>query len=166
MSDDPQLTCRLPGMERLSPVRVVLDTHLRLPPASALVRTARAVPTWAIVGPGVDLETDRAAQAHGVKVFCVAAHTGRLDLAAAMRLLAVQGITRLMVEGGPTIAAAFIANDLVDTAVLLRSRHMIGADGIDALGDLPLTALTQSPRLTSHAIETIGDDVVESFERA
>jgi diaminohydroxyphosphoribosylaminopyrimidine deaminase / 5-amino-6-(5-phosphoribosylamino)uracil reductase len=166
LSDDPQLTCRLPGMERLSPVRVVLDTRLRLPPGSALVRTAQTVPTWVVVGPGADRVTEKAAQAHGVKVFRVAAHAGRLDLAAAMHLLADQGITRLMVEGGPTIATALIAEDLVDTAVLLRSRHMIGADGIAALDGLPLTALTQSPHLTTHAIETVGDDVVETFERA
>ncbi|MBO0757016.1 MAG: bifunctional diaminohydroxyphosphoribosylaminopyrimidine deaminase/5-amino-6-(5-phosphoribosylamino)uracil reductase RibD, partial [Bradyrhizobiaceae bacterium] len=51
MSDDPLLTCRLPGMERRSPVRVVLDPRLRLPLTSALARTAEAVRTWVIAGP-------------------------------------------------------------------------------------------------------------------
>jgi diaminohydroxyphosphoribosylaminopyrimidine deaminase/5-amino-6-(5-phosphoribosylamino)uracil reductase len=90
----------------------------------------------------------------------------RLDLSAAMRLLAERGITRLLVEGGPTIAAALVAADLVDAAVLLRSLQSIGPDGIDALEGMPLTALTRSPHLTPRATETIGEDNSETFERA
>jgi len=90
---------------------------------------------------------------------------GRLDLLAVVHLLAERGITRLMVEGGPTVAAAFLAADLVDEAVLLRGPHPIGPDGIDPLEALPLTALTDSPRLRSRGIETLGEDTMESFER-
>jgi len=84
---------------------------------------------------------------------------------AVVHLLAERGITRLMVEGGPTVAAAFLAADLVDEAVLLRGPRPIGPDGIDALEALPLTALTDSPRLRSRGIETLGEDTMESFER-
>jgi len=90
----------------------------------------------------------------------------RLDLLAALRLLAEQGITRLMVEGGPTVAAAFLTADLVDEAVLLRGPTLIGPDGIDALEALPLAALTASPKLRSLGIETVGADTLETFERA
>ena len=48
LSDDPQLTVRLPGLAARSPVRVILDTHLRLPLGARLVRTAREVPVWVI----------------------------------------------------------------------------------------------------------------------
>jgi len=85
---------------------------------------------------------------------------------AALRLLAEQGITRLMVEGGPTVAAAFLTADLVDEAVLLRGPTLIGPDGIDALEALPLAALTASPKLRSLGIETVGADTLETFERA
>src|SRR5262249_42790304 len=67
-----------------------------------------------------------------------------LDIVAVLRLLAGRGITRLMVEGGPTVAAAFLVADLVDEAALLRSHTPIGQDGIDALEAMPLTALTTS----------------------
>jgi diaminohydroxyphosphoribosylaminopyrimidine deaminase/5-amino-6-(5-phosphoribosylamino)uracil reductase len=70
-----------------------------------------------------------------------------------------------MVEGGPTVAAAFLAADLVDEAMLLRSSTVIGPDGIDALDGQPLTALTRSPHLRSRAVETVGPDSIESFER-
>jgi len=91
---------------------------------------------------------------------------GSLDIAAVLRLLAERGITRLMVEGGPTVASAFLAADLVDEAVLLRGPNPIGPDGIDALEAMPFTALTNSPALRSRGIETIGEDTVETFERA
>ena len=49
LADDPELTCRLPGMEGDSPVRVVVDTHLRLPLKSKVVQSAKKVPTWVVV---------------------------------------------------------------------------------------------------------------------
>ncbi len=85
---------------------------------------------------------------------------------AVLRLLAERGITRLMVEGGPTVAAAFMADDLVDEAALLRGPIAIGPGGIDALEAMPLTALTASPKLRSLGIETVGEDTIETFERA
>jgi diaminohydroxyphosphoribosylaminopyrimidine deaminase/5-amino-6-(5-phosphoribosylamino)uracil reductase len=83
-----------------------------------------------------------------------------------LKLLAQRGITRLMVESGPILAAAFLRADLVDEATLFRSPAIIGQDGIDALDGLPLSALTQSPRLNAIDRETVGTDTVERFERA
>ena len=166
LCDDPQLTCRLPGMANRSPVRIVLDTQLRLPLARALVTTAQAVPTWVVAGPDASTEAQQILQNHGLKVFRVGTHGAQLDLAAVMTLLAQQGITRLMVEGGPILAAALVAENLIDEAVLLRSRRPIGGEGIDALEGMPLTALTQSPHLRARAIESLGEDIAETFERA
>jgi diaminohydroxyphosphoribosylaminopyrimidine deaminase / 5-amino-6-(5-phosphoribosylamino)uracil reductase len=166
MSDDPLLTCRLPGMERRSPVRVVLDARLRIPLTSALARSANAVRTWIIAGPDAPRAAEQALQERGVKVFRSDAHDGCLDLAVLMRLLTTEGITRVMVEGGPRIAAALVSSDLLDEAVLVRSPQSIGADAVDALDGLPLVALTQSPQLKSHTSKTIGDDIVETYERA
>jgi diaminohydroxyphosphoribosylaminopyrimidine deaminase/5-amino-6-(5-phosphoribosylamino)uracil reductase len=163
-ADDPQLTCRLPGMERFSPVRVVLDARLRLRPSSTLVRGARATPVWVMAGTDVSPDATLPLVAHGVDVLHVAAQAGRLDLAAVLKRLAARGITRLMVEGGPTVAAAFVTADLVDEAVLFRSPNVIGPDGIDALEGLQLDALTG--RLVSLGREPVGDDSVEFFARA
>ena len=81
-------------------------------------------------------------------------------------MLAERGITRLMVEGGPTVAASFVKADLVDEAALFHSPKTIGPDGIDALEGLPLTALTQSPRLKSLGSERFGADTMDRYERA
>ena len=91
---------------------------------------------------------------------------GRLDLAAVLRGLAGRGITRVMVEAGPILSAAFLKAGLVDEAALFCSPKTIGGDGIDALEGLPLTALTRAPGLRLVATEQIGPDTLETYERA
>jgi diaminohydroxyphosphoribosylaminopyrimidine deaminase/5-amino-6-(5-phosphoribosylamino)uracil reductase len=163
LADDPLLTCRLPGMH--SPVRVVLDGTLRLPIASKLVESARQTPLWLISGDATPSERKRVLEARGVEVMVVATRSGKIDLGAALKLLAQRGITRLMVEAGPMLAAAFVRADLVDEAALFRSPKDIGREAIDALDGLPLSALTRSPRLESSGIESLGQDTLEMFQR-
>ena len=165
LADDPMLTCRLPGMAGLSPVRIVLDSALRLPPSSRLARSAREVPVWVMTGARSNRAAEDALSAEGVMVIHTPGSADRLGLAAALELIAERGITRLMVEGGPTLAAAFLAAGLVDEAVLFQSPKVVGADGIDALDGLSLTALTQSPQLTRVSSESFGADRCEIFER-
>ena len=133
LSDDPHLTCRLPGMFARSPVRVVLDARLRIPLSTAIVGTAREVPVWVFTGPGASPVAEDILKAKGVEVFRVEAKDDRLDLPAVLKALADRGVTRLMVEGGPTVAAAFIAAGLVDRAALFRSPNEIGHGGIGVL---------------------------------
>jgi diaminohydroxyphosphoribosylaminopyrimidine deaminase/5-amino-6-(5-phosphoribosylamino)uracil reductase len=177
LADDPLLTCRLSGMAARSPVRVVLDSGLRLPVTSALVRSARETPVWVMAATDAPAEAETALAAHGVEVFRLPASFtslpcedaaggwGRLDLPAALRFLADRGITRLMVEGGPVVTASFLAADLVDAAALLRGPAAIGPAGIDALEGMPLAVLTASPRLRPQGIERVGADTIETFER-
>ncbi len=165
LADDPELTSRLPGMADRSPVRIVLDGDLRLPLDSRLVGGARETPLWIIASREAGADREQALRARGADVLRVVKADRMLDLRATLRLLAARGITRLMVEGGPTVAASLVAADLVDEAILLRAPKTIGPDGIDALERLPLTALTQSPRLRSRAVEPVGPDSIETFER-
>lgn len=166
LADDPLLTCRLPGMAARSPVRVVLDRSLRLPPASRLARSAREVPLWIIAAETAPMAREQALRSLGIDVLRVGECVGRLDLAGALGALAERGITRLMVEGGPTVAAGLLAADLVDAAVLIRSPAEIGADGVDALEGLPLTALTESLRLRLIDTQRAGMDRIDQFERS
>jgi len=165
LADDPILTCRLPGMTGYSPVRVVLDARLRLPLGSRLVHSAREVPLWVVAAADAPPTAKKILEAAGVTVLAVPRGGAGLDLTAVLRLLAERGISRLMVEAGPILAAALLHADLVDEAALFRSDRRVGADGIDALEGLPLTALTQSPRLTTVSGEAVGADRVEILQR-
>lgn len=168
LSDDPLLTCRLAGMEARSPVRVVLDSALRTPMGSRLVHSARQTPLWLIASETAEAAAAARLGAAGAQIIRMApsSATGGLDLHAVLRALSERGITRLMVEGGSRVAAAFVAADLVDEAWLLRGPEVIGADGVAALDALPLTAITQSPRFKRHANETLDKDSITIFERA
>jgi diaminohydroxyphosphoribosylaminopyrimidine deaminase/5-amino-6-(5-phosphoribosylamino)uracil reductase len=163
LADDPLLTCRLPGMP--SPVRVVLDGALRLPLASKLIASARQTPLWVMTAMAAPREREQVLISQGPEVLRVAATDGRLDLAAVLKALAGRGVTRVMVEAGPILASAFLRADLVDEAALFRSPSTLGADGLDALDGLPLSALTRSLRLEPVSSEPAGADTVEIFER-
>ena len=146
-----------------SPVRVVLDETLRVPLATSVIATVRETPTWVFTSQKPSVIAEEILQQKGCKVFRVDDDGGRLDLQQVLRMLAEQGIPRLMVEGGPTVAASFVAADLVDDAVLLRGEKPIGASGIDPLEDMPLDRLTG--RLTLRGSENLGADTVETFTR-
>jgi diaminohydroxyphosphoribosylaminopyrimidine deaminase/5-amino-6-(5-phosphoribosylamino)uracil reductase len=165
LADDPLLTCRLPGMADRSPVRVVLDGELRLGLGTRLVATARETPLWIVTSELAEEDRAQALRSAGAEVLRVPAAGGRLDLAAVLERLAERGITRLMVEAGPILAAAMIGTDLVDEAALLRSRTVIGPDGIDALEGLSLAALTRSPRLELIRTEIAGPDTIDVLAR-
>ncbi len=134
LSDNPQLTCRLPGMFERSPVRVVLDAKLKLPLATSVVATVRETPTWVFTSSKPSAIAEEILQQKGCKVFRVGDVDGRLDLDEVLKVLAEQGITRLMVEGGPTVAGAIAAAGLVDEVVLLRGEKSIGAERHRAAG--------------------------------
>jgi diaminohydroxyphosphoribosylaminopyrimidine deaminase/5-amino-6-(5-phosphoribosylamino)uracil reductase len=165
LADNPALTVRLPGMFELSPVRVVLDSQLRLPLASHVVATVRETPTWVFGGHTASPIAEEILTERGVKVFRVGTRDGRLDLAEVLKILGGEGITRVMVEGGPTVAASLVKNDLIDQAVLLRSDKPIGPDGIDPLADMPFRMLTHSVDLAMCGSEQVGPDRIEYFER-
>ncbi len=168
LADDPLLTCRLPGMEPQSPVRVVLDRSLRIPGTSRLVHSARETPLWVMTSNLSEAPAAMklgAAGAHVIRVATTTTPPPGLDLAAVLHALSEKGITRLLVEGGARVASSFVAAGMVDEAWLLRGPDAVGTDGIAALDALPLTAITQSPAFKRSASETLQKDTLTIYER-
>ena len=166
LADDPQLTVRIPGLEARSPVRVILDSHLKLPPGSRLARTARQVPVWVIAAETAPIEPELALVDAGVEVMRVAAGAdGHLDLAAALTLLGTRGITRVFSEGGPRIGEKLALAGLADEIVVSTSARALGETGIVAVRP-DLARMLASPDLYRLAeTELIGDDRFEHFVR-
>mgnify|MGYP000916881112 CR=1 FL=1 len=216
LADDPELSCRLPGMQARSPIRVVLDTHLRCPLTARLVQTARQVPTWVVCGPDAHPERRQSLERLGVRVISlsapgseremrspsvsvpssssgegqgeggVAAGSGFLvrtphlspppqggreipaasavDLHNVLRCLAAEGITRLLVEGGPTLAKALDDAGLIDEHVLFRgARALADAEGrsIDTIWSADVLR-----HLQSAPPERLGEDRILRWRRS
>jgi diaminohydroxyphosphoribosylaminopyrimidine deaminase/5-amino-6-(5-phosphoribosylamino)uracil reductase len=164
LADDPELTCRLPGLEERSPVRIVLDGRLRLAPSSRLARTAHAVPTWVITRDGIDAKRRAALERSGVEVLTVALTADtHIDLRLALAALAARGLTRVLVEGGSTLAAALLRARLVDRLVWFRAPLLIGGDGLPAIATLGTDALADCIGLHRWQRLTLARDLVEAY---
>jgi diaminohydroxyphosphoribosylaminopyrimidine deaminase/5-amino-6-(5-phosphoribosylamino)uracil reductase len=164
VADDPQLTCRLPGLGHRSPVRVVIDRHLRIPWAARIIADAHRVPTWVLTLRSADPGRRAAFLANGVTLIDVNDDgEEQIDLAAALGALGERGITRLLVEGGARLAAAFFRARLVDRLVWVHAPLVIGGDGIPAIAGFDLAALVDARAFERLSTETIGDDVLTTF---
>jgi diaminohydroxyphosphoribosylaminopyrimidine deaminase/5-amino-6-(5-phosphoribosylamino)uracil reductase len=121
--DDPDLTCRLPGLAARSPIRVVLSHTGAGLAQSRLARSAGVHPLWAIVGAPAAADADAAAlTAEGIRVIACPLVGGALWLPAVAEALVREGVTRLLVEGGPSTWRAFSAAGLVDEVVVFHAR--------------------------------------------
>jgi diaminohydroxyphosphoribosylaminopyrimidine deaminase/5-amino-6-(5-phosphoribosylamino)uracil reductase len=162
--DDPELTCRLPGLEARSPVRIVLDGRLRLSLTSRLVRTAKQAPVWVMTLPTADAARKAAFQECGVEIIPIAADVaGALDLGQALQALGKRGITRLLVEGGSRVAASFLRAGFVDRIAWFRAPMVMGGDGVPVAASFGIDAPDQAPRFKRIAAEAVGDDLLETY---
>jgi diaminohydroxyphosphoribosylaminopyrimidine deaminase / 5-amino-6-(5-phosphoribosylamino)uracil reductase len=163
LADDPQLTCRLPGLEVHSPIRVVLDGRLRLKDWSKLAQTAHETPTLVFTG---QADGGGALEACGVEIVRVARDAqGRPRLEAVLAALAARGITRLLVEGGATVHAAFLDRDLADRLEVFTSPMLLGAAGHGAVEPLAALTLGEAPRFRPLARRSLGADLLVSYAR-
>ncbi|MGH6860655.1 MAG: bifunctional diaminohydroxyphosphoribosylaminopyrimidine deaminase/5-amino-6-(5-phosphoribosylamino)uracil reductase RibD [Phyllobacterium sp.] len=136
LADDPLLTCRLPGLAQRSPIRIVLDSRLRLPLDCALARTAAAVPVWIAVNAGANPEKRQALIDAGCRMLATETDCGATALPELLDDLAAQGIATVMVEGGAAVAASLLQEGLVDRLALFEGPAAIGGKGGVAVPDL------------------------------
>lgn len=166
-ADDPDLTCRLPGLERYSPLRIVVDSKARLSPTSKLAASAHATPVWLLCTSDAPQAARDALQAKGVEIVEVeATAAGRVDIAAAARALGGRGLTSVVVEGGATIAASFLKAGLVDRLSMYRAGILMGTDSRSAVAALGLAGLDFAPRFVLVSSRVIGGDTLETWRRA
>ena len=166
VADDPLLTCRLPGLEGRSPVRIVVDGGLRLPLTSKLVAEAKAVPTWIIHRHGIDNVRRQVFVDCGVELIEVpVSETLEMDLTTTLAELGKRGITRVLVEGGARLAGALLEADLVDRLAWFHAPMLLGGDGLNAVEAFGATELASAPRFERLSVETVGGDILENLMR-
>ncbi|SFK02907.1 bifunctional diaminohydroxyphosphoribosylaminopyrimidine deaminase/5-amino-6-(5-phosphoribosylamino)uracil reductase RibD [Methylocapsa palsarum] len=167
LADDSLLSVRLPGLEARKPLRIVLDSELRLRIESFLVATARDIPSLVIAGEGAGEDSAARLRGAGVEVeFVPRDASGRVSLHAALELLAARGLTRIFSEGGPRLAAALIEQGLADEVNLLTSPKPLGRDGVLGLSPPTAAILADAARYSCVEARSIGADRLARYERA
>jgi len=157
IADDPMLNCRLNGMEEQSPIRVVLDNNFRIPVNSKLVKTANEIPTYVICSADADSSK---LESSGIEILKC---NGEVNVPEVLQMLAKQGITRLMVEGGSKVAASFVKENLVDELVWMKAKKMLDDDGISAIGGMEISDVVKSG-FEKSSENNIGDDIIFSYK--
>jgi diaminohydroxyphosphoribosylaminopyrimidine deaminase/5-amino-6-(5-phosphoribosylamino)uracil reductase len=149
-----------------SPVRVILDTQLRLPVHGQLVASARQVPVWVIAAETAPVAQEAALVAAGVEVMRVGlGPQGHLDLGEALQLLGTRGITRIFSEGGPTVGEQLAQAGLADEVIVSTSPNRLDAGGVVAVRPALAALLADADLYTRIDAGLIGRDAFEHFVR-
>jgi diaminohydroxyphosphoribosylaminopyrimidine deaminase/5-amino-6-(5-phosphoribosylamino)uracil reductase len=165
LADDPALTVRLNGVDR-KPLRVVLDTHLRLPERSRLAAAAGDIPTLVIAGEAAPDEAARRLEDLGVMIERVPLDAERgVNLHRALQALAARGIARAFSEGGPKVAARLIALGFADEVALISAERPLGRPGVPALDAEARAALADGSRYRPVDMAAYGPDTLRLWER-
>ena len=151
-----------PGDGRRQPAAVVFDSGLRIPPTSRLVReSSPARPLYVLTASPSAARARSLSSRPGVEVLAVPARDGLVDLPRALRLLRERGVARLLLEGGPTIAGAFVRRGLVDQVAAIVAPLLLGGDGAPtALAGTGIAEVLESPRLLDARVSALGHDAL------
>ncbi|MBO8164585.1 MAG: bifunctional diaminohydroxyphosphoribosylaminopyrimidine deaminase/5-amino-6-(5-phosphoribosylamino)uracil reductase RibD [Brevibacillus sp.] len=126
IADDPALTVRLPDGHARHPIRVILDTTLRIPPA-AKVLTDGVAPTWIYTTDRAPRDKQEMLAQRGVEVIRLG--SSRVDVTQVLESLGKRGVTSLLVEGGATINGAFLAARAINKVISYISLKLVGGAG-------------------------------------
>jgi GTP cyclohydrolase II len=159
LADDPQLTVRMvPGA---SPIRVVLDSTLRVPAGAKVLDPA---------APTVIVTTERSSAAarlrleqRHVRVRVVPEGSGGVALGPALAALREEGISSLLVEGGSRVITSLLAGGFVDRVVVGVAPKIIG-QGTEAVGPLGVVRVAEGIRLTNRSVHMMADDILLAFD--
>ena len=144
LADDPQLTTRRPRGQGKDPIRVVLDSRLRLPLTARLLHLDSQAPTWVATTSQAPPETIRALKDRGAQVLVLPADAGRVSLPALLEELGARQVQSLLVEGGAETLGAFFDQRLVNQFYFFyapkilggqKAPGMVGGHGIVHLGE-------------------------------
>lgn len=190
LHDDPLLTARLP--QAVQPVRIICDSHLRLPLTSQLAQTARTYRTIVAYSPATNTPASaerpqeaqacpqdkeiqeaqeaqaskaRALEALGVELLPIPARDGEyLDLRALLKALAAREIDSLLVEGGGTLHASLFEERLVDKVLVYVGGKLLGGkEAPTPLEGVGVAKMKDALPLTLEGIESWGSDALLTY---
>ena len=160
-ADNPSLTTRLPDGGGKDPVRIILDTHLAIPPAAGLLRQESAADTILVAGKGVAPDKQAAFEKDGIRVIQSELKNGLIDMDALMDQLGALGLTSLLIEGGSRVLTSAFSAGIVDKVFFFYAPKILGGDdGIPICSGPGPELMNQSIPVNNINIRRFGDDVM------
>jgi diaminohydroxyphosphoribosylaminopyrimidine deaminase/5-amino-6-(5-phosphoribosylamino)uracil reductase len=163
-ADDPTLNVRDMGAVK-QPARVVISRQLDIPLNSKLAQTAQDVPLLLCHGPDAPDALVQAWQGIGAETLSCRVSGGQLDVGDVLRQLGGYGLTRVLCEGGGSLAASLLKADLVDHLIGFTAGVAIGAEGLSGIGPMGVARLAAAPRFDLVDTVAVGPDVMHNWVR-
>jgi len=161
LADDPRLTARLAGKKGYDPVRIVVDSRLRIPLESKILHLQSSAGTVLATTKLASDERIREIEKAGAEVLVIEDTNGRVNLAALMKELGRMDITNLLLEGGPELNASMLCEGLVDKAIFLIAPKIIGGQNAkSAVGGQIARPLSEAFNLTDLLASRLGEDLL------
>ena len=155
MADDPLLTDRSGLPRRRKLLRVILDSYLRIPPASRVIQTAEN--DVLVLCSAAEEETKRALEAKGIRVQQISATAdGRPDFAAIVQSLGALEVTSLLIEGGALVNGAALASGEVDKVFLYYAPKIFGGGAVPFIAGEDLRGKAQC--VQRYELHRFGED--------
>src|SRR3989338_373685 len=159
LKDNPELTTRL--VKGKDPVRVVVDSRLRIPiSARVLNRKRGAIIVATTKYKGQKEKKIKALNAKGAEVLLLPAKDGMVDLMALIKELAKREITSIMIEGGSSLAASAIKGAIVDKVAIFVAPKILGKEGLPTVGNLGIKRIKNAIRLSGLECQKLGEDIL------
>ncbi|MGQ9689366.1 MAG: bifunctional diaminohydroxyphosphoribosylaminopyrimidine deaminase/5-amino-6-(5-phosphoribosylamino)uracil reductase RibD [Desulfobaccales bacterium] len=161
LADDPQLTARLPRKRTKDPIRIVLDSKLRLPLGARLLRLKSSSPTWIATTAAAAPDKVQAVQGLGAEVLILPAENGRVALKPLLQELGRRRVQSLLVEGGAEVLGAFFDQRLVDKFYFFYAPKILGGrEAYPAISGLGAARLAEAHQAQELALRRLGPDLL------
>ncbi|MCD6319210.1 MAG: bifunctional diaminohydroxyphosphoribosylaminopyrimidine deaminase/5-amino-6-(5-phosphoribosylamino)uracil reductase RibD, partial [Candidatus Desulfofervidaceae bacterium] len=160
LKDNPSLTTRLPNKKGKDPVRIILDTHLRIPLEAKVLHLNSQAPTWIVTSMQAPPEKIEALKGLGAEVIIVNLENGCLSLMELLKVLGEKKITSLLVEGGAQVAASFLRQRLVDKVYFFYAPKLFGVPHLPMLGELGIASMAEVITLKDITLRRFEDNIL------
>ena len=163
LKDDPKLNCRIRGLEKYSPVRVIVDSSLSIPLTSNVLNNLDKIPTIIWTKHNINSPKKKKLIDMGVEIIELEKIDNKLNLIEGLTYLSEKGYNKVLVEGGSEISASLMANNLIDKVFLYRSGIFIGGDGLSGIASYNINNLDLIKRYKLLKTRVLDDDVLEEW---
>ena len=163
LKDDPKLNCRIRGLEKYSPVRVIVDSSLSIPLTSNVIKNLDKIPTIIWTKRNINSPKKKKLINMGVEIIELEKIDNKLNLIEGLTYLSEKGYNKVLVEGGSEISASLMANNLIDKVFLYRSGIFIGGDGLSGIASYNINNLDLIKRYKLLKTRVLDDDVLEEW---